>query len=100
MKNENYQMNIYDFKPDDFLKNIKVENNIELPFTYNQINKNFIIRVLKTNENESKLYSARTYVLLIGKELAEKHFLNVFFNGKHKTTFRLRRGLKIDFYSK
>jgi len=64
------------------------------------INKNFVIRYSFYNDSATFLVGAGQYSSLVGESLANKHFQTVLSNGKYKTTFRLRRGLKIDFCSK
>ena len=67
------------------------ENNMPFEFFENEISK---------VKKETSLHSARTYVLLIGEELANKHFTEVLNNGEYKTTYKLRRGITVNFCSK
>lgn len=74
----------------------------DMTATVKAINQNFIIRLRWVNiPNSSKLVGAGTYAKHLGDEkLAQKHFNSVLERGTDKHTFSLRRGLKIDFYSK
>lgn len=65
-----------------------------------EINKNFVIRCSYYPYKDTFLKGAGQYSLLVGQKLADKHFNEVLSNGLFKTTFRLRRGLKIEFHSK
>lgn len=65
-----------------------------------EINKNFVIRYQFSFSKNTYLVGAGQYSKLVGDSLANKHFNEVLSNGMDKTTFRLRRGLKIDFCSK
>lgn len=84
-------------------------------FSHISVNNGFNIIYLLNNENieygfledevikvkkETSLHSARTYTLLVGKEIANKHFLDVFKRGLDKTTYKLRRGITVNFCSK
>ncbi|MDD7885757.1 hypothetical protein [Flavivirga sp. 57AJ16] len=60
----------------------------------------FLEEEVRKLKKESKLYSADTYAELVGETIANKHFLEVLNNGKYKTTYKLRRGLTINFCSK
>lgn len=64
-----------------------------------QINQNFVIRYKRVDE-KTKLIGGGQYHILVGEELANKHFESVLGAGEDKTTFKLRRGLKIVFHSK
>ena len=66
-----------------------------------RINKNFVIRYTsKEKPNKTYLIGAGQYPKLVGEEIANKHFLKALSSGEYKTTFKLRRGLKIVFHSK
>lgn len=65
-----------------------------------EINKNFLIRYQFDSSNQTYLIGAGQYYLLVGQELAYKHFQRVLENGLQVYTFKLRRGLKINFISK
>ncbi len=68
--------------------------------TPTEVNRNFVIRVNEKGSKTTKLVGAGKYSELVGEALQIKHFKNVFLNGKHKTTFNLRRGLTVNFCSK
>ena len=65
-----------------------------------QINDNFLIRTRWPElSKSSRLVGAGQYAQRIGnEELAEKHFKRVLRSQGDKHTFKLRRGLRIDFY--
>ncbi len=65
-----------------------------------EINKNFVIRYQYDNENQSHLIGAGRYWSLVGVSLANSHFNKVLKGGQQQYTFKLRRGLKINFISK
>lgn len=60
----------------------------------------FLEEEVKKIRKESKLYSAITYVELVGETIANKHFLEVLNNGEYKTTYKLKRGVTVNFCSK
>ncbi len=64
------------------------------------INKNFVIRYKLSHSKKTYLKGAGQYYTLVGQELANKHFLKVLSSKTNKTTFRLRRGLIINFIAK
>ena len=64
------------------------------------INKHFVIRVTDTNHNTTTLVGAGKYSALVGEELKIKHFKTVSEGTAQRYTFKLRRGLKINFHSK
>lgn len=70
---------------------------VELP--NNQVlNSHFLVKVSGLGYHQ--LVGWPMLVELIGEELAEKALSKAFFVGMDKCTFKLRRGLKLDFYSK
>lgn len=64
------------------------------------INKNFVIRYTDQNTGVSKLVGAGKYSDLVGEKFKTKHFKKVLNGRSSKYTFKLRRGLKIEFCSK
>jgi len=64
------------------------------------INKNFLIRVTKKFLKGSVLVGAGQYHKLVGYKLANKHFYACLKSDADIPTFKLRRGLKIEFVSK
>jgi len=64
------------------------------------INKNFVIRYSEDDKRVSKLIGAGQYDKLVGEELKIKHFKRVLEGRSQVYTFKLRRGLKIEFHSK
>ncbi|MFD2289684.1 hypothetical protein ACFSKN_02150 [Mariniflexile gromovii] len=68
--------------------------------TYTEINANFLIRVKDTHAKKSELYSARTYVLLVGQQTANKHFLDAFNKGLDIYTVKMNNGLETNFISR
>ena len=65
-----------------------------------EINRNFLIRYKYDDQEQTKLIGGGKYEILVGSEIANKHFDKVLNGGKDKYTFKLRRGLKIDFVGK
>ena len=63
------------------------------------INKNFLIKITPTNGKDI-LVGAGQYHKHVGEELCLKHFQKVLAGGLDKYTFKLRRGLRIDFVGK
>lgn len=71
-------------------------NNQERAF----INKHFVIRVTDLRLKHTTLVGAGKYSALVGAQLKIKHFKIVSEGKEQQYTFLLRRGLKINFYSK
>ena len=89
--NEKYPLiNISEHEETTFIC-LSDKNGSQYPFLEEEVKK------LKKN---TQLYSAVTYVELVGKTIANKHFLEVLNNGRYKTTYKLRRGLTVNFCSK
>lgn len=65
-----------------------------------EINKNFVIRYFYYDSKQSYLIGAGQYWKLVGVSLANRHFNKVLNGGLDKYTFKLRRGLQINFLSK
>ncbi len=66
-----------------------------------EINKNFVIRYKFDDDKKTSLIGAGRYATLIeDEELAKKHFNKALNSGLKNITFKLRRGLKIDFVGK
>lgn len=65
-----------------------------------EINKNFIIQWKYQDEKQTHLVSAGKYHEIVGKEIAQKHFLKVMEGGLDVYTFFIRKRLRIKFYSK
>ncbi len=63
------------------------------------INKNFLIRITYSN-GSTTLRGAGQYYKVVGDELEYTHFKSVLHSDLDKLTFKLRRGLKIEFISK
>jgi len=72
---------------------------VDIEKTIKEINLNFVIRY-KYDGEKTKLIGAGQYHILVGVKMANRHFKNAFNSGAIKTTYKLRRGLKIDFCSK
>lgn len=75
-----------------------------LAYSTTEINRNFKIKVSGFNGDGKKinsLFGVSGLVNLIGIELANKFFRRAFENAYYedKTTCKLRRGLKVTFYS-
>lgn len=64
------------------------------------INQHFLIRYKEDQAKKTKLIGAYKYKFLVGEKLAEKHFKKALYGGEYIHTFKLRRGLKIEFVSK
>lgn len=64
------------------------------------INKNFVIRYKFSHSKKTFLKGAGQYHVLVGQELANKHFLKALSSKTNKTTFALRRGLTVNFIAK
>jgi len=96
----NYQMSILDVCEEvDSIKAIDVKPT-QTPIT-TLINKEFLIRVETKGVKGSRLYSAFPYFKLINNnDLVLRQFNEVLNNGLDKTTFKLRRGLTINFISR
>lgn len=66
-----------------------------------EINKNFVIRYKFDDEQKTSLIGAGKYAsLLEDDELALKHFNKALKSRMKNISFKLRRGLKIDFVGK
>lgn len=68
--------------------------------TVKEINKNFVIRYRRKDSKRTFLIGAGKYEKLVGAKFKNKHFKDAFESSEHKTTFKLRRGLEINFCSK
>lgn len=64
------------------------------------INRHFVIRVTDVATKTTTLVGAGKYAALVGEELKIKHFKTVSGGTAQQYTFKLRRGLKINFHSK
>lgn len=74
-----------------------------LNFSTRMINLNFRIKISGVDENGKKintLVGVAGLIKAIGKELANKFIAKEFGKGMDKLICKLRRGLKISFYSK
>lgn len=74
-----------------------------LNFTTREINLNFRIKVAGIDENGKKintLVGVAGLIKLIGMALVNKFLGRAFKSGEDKTVCKLRRGLKISFYTK
>lgn len=65
-----------------------------------KINKNFIVKYKEDGKTRFELIGGGRYHLLVGQDLANKHFEKVLKEKAHKYTIKLRRGLTIVFHSK
>lgn len=77
-------------------------NNSELCYTKTEINRNFKIKIHGVNycgRNKNVLVGVSGLVQLIGPELANTLLAKAFKSDKDKVVCRLRRGLKITFYT-
>lgn len=63
------------------------------------INKNFLIRVTYP-DFEVRLVGAGQYHKYVGETICLKHFKRVLADGLDEYTFKMRRGLRIEFVSK
>ena len=64
------------------------------------INREFLIRWEHSEDYGTNLISGGQYHTLVGLELAQKHFTKALNGGLDRMTFKLRRGLTINFLSK
>ena len=64
------------------------------------INREFLIRYSHKEDYGTNLIGGGKYHELVGIQLAEKHFTKAFTTGLDRITFKVRRGLTIDFISK
>lgn len=74
-----------------------------LNFSTRMINLNFRIKISGVDENGKKintLVGVAGLIKAIGIELANKFIAKAFNKGLDKVLFKLRRGIKISFYSK
>lgn len=74
-----------------------------LNFSTRMINLNFRIKISGVDENGKKintLAGVSGLIKAIGIEMANKFIVKAFDKGKDKLICKLRRGLKISFYSK
>lgn len=65
-----------------------------------EINKNFVIRWKERDSKKTNLIGAGKYSELVGDDFAVKHFEKAMNSADQKITFKLRRGIQIDFCSK
>lgn len=65
-----------------------------------EINKNFVIRWKERDSKKTNLIGAGKYSELVGSDFADKHFEKALGSADQKISFKLRRGIQIDFCSK
>lgn len=65
-----------------------------------EVNKTFVIRYKMSGSNMTFLVGAGQYHNLVGPELKDKHFNKVLNGEQDKYTFKLRRGLTVNFCPK
>lgn len=65
-----------------------------------KVNKNFLIKYVRTGENWTNLIGAGQYHKLVGVELRDKHFKEIFEKGEQVYEYKIRGRLIIKFISK